>query len=86
MTQYYVRSQTRKKLSNRGWLMYFPPAYAMTHWCGVGPVMIDMLPEDILLEIFYVDENDQIEAWYTLAHICQRWRCIVSAFPRRLNL
>jgi len=60
----------------------------MTDWCGVGTVMINILPEDILLEIFYfyVDENNQIEAWCTLAHVCQRWRCIVSAFPRRLNL
>jgi len=68
--------------------MYFPPEYAITDWCGVGPVMIDMLPEDILLELFYfyVDENNQIEAWCTLAHVCQRWRHIVSAFPRRLNL
>ena len=50
--------------------------------------MADMLPDDILLEIFhfYLDENKQIEAWYTLAHVCQRWRCIVLAFPRRLNL
>jgi len=60
----------------------------MTDWCDVDLVMTDMLPEDILLEIFdfYVDENKQIEAWYTLAHVCQRWRCIVSAFPHRLNL
>ena len=49
---------------------------------------IMMLPDDILLGIFYfyVDENKHREVWYTLAHVCQRWRCIVSAFPRRLNL
>jgi len=57
-------------------------------WCDVDLVMIDILPEDILLEIFcfYVDKNKEIEVWYTLAHVCQRWRYIVSAFPRRLNL
>ena len=50
--------------------------------------MTDMLPDDILLEIFYfyVDENKQIEAWYMLVHVCQRWRSVVLAFPRRLNL
>jgi len=60
----------------------------MTDWCDVDLLMIDMLPEDMLLEIFYfyVDENKQIEAWYTLAHVCQKWRYIVSTFPRRLNL
>ena len=57
-------------------------------WCDVDLVTIDMLPDDILLEIFYlyVDEDEQIDAWYTLVHVCQRWRYIVSAFPRRLNL
>ena len=85
-----VRSQTRKKLRNRGWAHdVFFPAHAMTvDRCDVDLVTIDMLPDDILLEILYlyVDENKQIEAWYTLAHVCQRWRYIVSAFPRRLNL
>ena len=26
------------------------------------------------------------DAWYTLAHVCQRWRYVVFASPRRLNL
>lgn len=57
-------------------------------WCGVDLVTTEMLPEDILLEIFYfyVNEYSRIEAWYMLAHVCQRWRYIVLAFPRRLNL
>jgi len=57
-------------------------------WCNLDLVTADMLPEDILLEIFYfyVDENRQIEAWHTLAHVCKRWRYTVSASPRRLNL
>ena len=46
-----------------------------------------MLPEVALLEIFnfYVDEA-WIEAWYTLVHVCQRWRNVVFKSPRRLNL
>ncbi|KAN0118586.1 hypothetical protein V8E52_005009 [Russula decolorans] len=32
------------------------------------------------------DEKHSYDAWYTLAHVCQRWRYIVFASPRRLNL
>jgi hypothetical protein len=47
---------------------------------------IDVFPDDVLLEIFdlYVDENP--EAWQSLVHVCRRWRCLVFASPRRLNL
>jgi hypothetical protein len=43
-----------------------------------------MLPEVALLEIFhfYVDE----EEWYTLVHVCRKWRNVVFGSPRRLNL
>ena len=45
-----------------------------------------MFPDDVLLEIFdlYVDENP--EGWQSLVHVCQRWRRLVFASPRRLNL
>ena len=58
----------------------------------------DILPDDVLLEIFnfYVDEdidgdfdpfNEQrIDEWITLAHVCRRWRSIVFQSPNRLNL
>ncbi len=49
-----------------------------------------MLPDDALLEVFnfYVEpsEDEDIEAWITLVHVCQQWRYIVFASPRRLNL
>jgi hypothetical protein len=47
---------------------------------------IDVFPDDVLLEIFdlYVDENP--EAWQFLVHVCPRWRSLVFASPRRLNL
>jgi hypothetical protein len=54
-----------------------------------------MLHDDVLLEIFdfYVDEEieDQeekqsMEAWQTLVHVCRRWRSLVFASPRRLDL
>lgn len=36
---------------------------------------IDVLPDDVLLEIFafYVGEAQEIEAWQSLVHVCQRW-------------
>ena len=55
---------------------------------------IDVLPDDVLLEIF--DFNLKIfsiygvkrttERWQSLAHVCRRWRNLVFASPRRLNL
>ena len=46
-----------------------------------------MLPDLALLEIFdhYIDD-DLVDDWYPLVHVCQRWRNIVFASPRRLNL
>jgi F-box-like len=54
-------------------------------------VTIDMLPDDLLLEIFdwYLEENpgiDELEEWHTLVHVCRKWRNLVLQSPRRLNL
>jgi hypothetical protein len=54
-------------------------------------VTIDILPEDVLLEIFvlYVDPTrkyDGLEAWRTLVHVCRKWRNVVLESPLRLNL
>jgi hypothetical protein len=45
-----------------------------------------MFPDDVLLEIFdlYVGENPG--AWRSLVHVCRRWRWLVFASPRRLNV
>ena len=32
------------------------------------------------------DERNSYDAWYALAHVCQRWRYVVFASPHRLNL
>ncbi|KAF8472204.1 hypothetical protein DFH94DRAFT_191497 [Russula ochroleuca] len=45
---------------------------------------IDMLPDDVLLEIF--DFYVRIRAWRLLVHVCRRWRSIVFGSPRRLDL
>jgi hypothetical protein len=54
---------------------------------------IDILPDDVLLEIF---DHHRLAAqeyalfgpweWHRLAHVCQRWRSVIFASPRRLNL
>ena len=64
--------------------------------CDIGqPITFDMLPDDILIEIFdfYVDEDigedfrkQRIQDWMTLVHVCRRWRSVVFQSPRRLNL
>ena len=64
-------------------------------------ITIDTLPDDVLLEIFdfYLDSDNSfrfvagrrnvplhVDLWHTLVHVCRRWRCTVSASPRRLKL
>lgn len=57
-------------------------------------VTIDMLPDDVLLEIFDFCRMDSSRygiafrpgSWHSLVHVCQRWRCIVFASPSRLDL
>ena len=50
-----------------------------------------MVPDVALLEIFhfYVDDahaRTDFEAWYTLVHVCRKWRHVVLGSPRRLKL
>jgi hypothetical protein len=57
----------------------------------IGRVTIDILPEDVLLDIFdhYVaraDEYHKYEEWQMLVHVCQKWRYVVFQSPLRLNL
>ena len=62
-------------------------------------VNIQVLPDDVLLEIFsfylrdadpdiydYLRHIGEWKTWQKLAHICQRWRRIIFASPRRLKL
>ena len=62
--------------------------------CDVGQVIsVDTLPDDILLAVFDYHVNDYSQhltvgekAWQSLVHVCRRWRSIVFASPRHLNL
>jgi hypothetical protein len=56
----------------------------------VTRVSINILPDDVLLDIFdhyMIPPNYRgIDAWHTLVHVCQRWRYVVFDSPRRLDL
>ena len=49
---------------------------------------IDVLPDDVLIEIFdfYICDHTRIEAWQSLVHVCRRWRSLVLGSPRHLDL
>jgi len=53
---------------------------------------ISMLPENVLLEIFYIYSRNPhhspppVWKWHLFVHVCQIWRQIVFASPHRLNL
>ncbi|KAH9080187.1 hypothetical protein EDB83DRAFT_953294 [Lactarius deliciosus] len=58
-------------------------------------VTINILPDDILLEIFAfclhdprtsLDSMRHMWVWQRLVHVCQRWRRIIYSSPRRLDL
>ena len=53
---------------------------------------IDILPDEVLLEIFdnykqpsWLDKRGS-EAWQSLVHVCRRWRNLIFESPRRLDL
>jgi hypothetical protein len=84
--------------------LVFPPVSATCvdrSVLGQPGVTIDMLPDDVLLEIFdfykWVRQLGTILLvscryvpcqwrWQNLAHVCRRWRHIILASPRRLDL
>ncbi|KAI9431744.1 hypothetical protein F5148DRAFT_1372293 [Russula earlei] len=52
-------------------------------------VTINSICDDVVLEVFSFCVNCRFittSRWHTLVHACQGWRCIVFAFPHRLNL
>ena len=47
---------------------------------------IGVLPDDVLLVVFGFYRVSSPPYWHRLAHVCQRWRRIVFAFPCSLDL
>jgi hypothetical protein len=61
--------------------------------CGVGQATIEKLSDDVLLESFDFYLNNETlhgrriaDKWHTLVHVCRRWRNVVFASLRRLDL
>ena len=87
-------SRTQEKLETRGRRMSFARHFAInSDRCDIDQVTIDVLPDNVLLEIFnfYMQEARpfpyaRIEAWHTFVHVCRHWRSIIFASPFRLNL
>ena len=56
---------------------------------SAGRVTFDMLPDDVLLDIFdfyRMDFSYYPWRWHKLVHVCRRWRHVIFASPRRLDL
>jgi len=51
---------------------------------------VDVLPDDVLEEIFfYVNVGGvyfEQYLWHALVHVCRRWRYLMFASPRHLNI
>jgi hypothetical protein len=58
--------------------------------CADHRPTVDVLPDDVLLEIFDFDRLSPARRynwqWVRLVHVCQRWRHLIFSSPRRLDL
>jgi hypothetical protein len=71
--------------------VFFPKVLQTTDWCNVGRITIDIIPDDVLIDIFdfLVVESNGFEAenwWRTLVHVCRQWRIVIFGSPHYLNL
>ena len=60
-----------------------------TDRCSIGQVTIDILPDDMLLEIFsiYEEANRYVPMWWKpFVHVCRRWREAIFASPLHLRV
>jgi hypothetical protein len=95
-----VSKVTGKNMADRKKGTSYTERATTTDMCGAGHVTIRALSDDVLLDIFHFCQAAQVDkmdysrmesrvplpAWYTLVHVCQRWRCVVLASPSRLKL
>ena len=79
-------------------MRHFDTAYAasanipVAH-CAYHSPTVEVLPDNVLLEIFDLDRLSSTGRswehpwqWNRLIHVCQRWRCLIFSSPRRLDL
>lgn len=52
----------------------------------LGRASIGVLSDDVLLVVFDFYQVSSPWNWHRLAHVCQRWRLVVFASPRSLDL
>jgi hypothetical protein len=66
------------------------PSLSRTNVLGAGPssqqVMVQMLSDDVLLDVFHHYLHASPQLWHTLMHVCQKWRRIVLTSPLGLRL
>jgi hypothetical protein len=67
-----------------------PSALLRANSVGIGPipqqVTIEVVPDDVILDIFRHYLGTTTQSWPKLACVCQRWRQIVFSSPITLNL
>jgi hypothetical protein len=66
------------------------PFLSRTNRLAAGPlsqhVMIEMFSDDVLRNIFHHFIHTSPQFWYTLTHVCQKWRQIIFDSPQGLRL
>ena len=84
----YYRTEEGSTTQDRGTLSLLHNFARIADGCDVDKLTIEMLPEEILLQIFafYMCGAYNDYRWKTLVHVCRKWRSIVFAAPCRLNL
>ena len=70
--------------------LLWPPPSPISQRAGPKS-SINVLPDDVLLEVFDFCRLENIfawnhERWYKLVHTCRRWRHIIFSSPSRLDL
>ena len=89
LTEKQVHHGNGKAIIKGGRSTYFFCTYPalIVDWCYVARVTVDMLPDVALLRMFdFYEDEEEIEAWHTLVHVCRKWRSVVFGSPRRLKL
>ena len=86
----YVQEKSREEPRQRRFYFPVPRNTATgTDRAGLAQVTIDVLPDDLLLEIFDLYREEEAHrssiytewGWTTLAHVCRRWQGIILASP-----
>jgi hypothetical protein len=92
-------------MENLGWNVLMKRSVVVSHLSDrlpspliviVDKLTIEVLPEELILEIFYFYKlacrrsyggpKEWEWEWHKLAHVCRKWRTVVFASQRRLDL